>query len=478
MVETRLLDRYHLEERIAAGGMGTVWAAQDERLGRRVAVKMLKDDLAGDPRFVERFRREARAVAALGHPNIANVFDYGEDHGKHFIVMELVEGRDLARLLREEGPMNSGRAVSIAAQACEALGHAHLAGVIHRDVKPGNVMVGDDDRVKVTDFGIARERKVTQASRPPVRCSGPLTTYLRSKRREAPSVRPSDVYSMGCVLYEMLTGAVPFTGDSPVGIAMRHVSEEVPAPSSLAPDVPPAVDDVVAKATAKDPNDRFADGRDMAAALAHAGDPKAAGALGAAGAPTAAMAAGDTSVLTHAGQSHEAPQTVWPIPGDRWEPRRVGRFALIALAILAGIAALLLLVNLLGDDDPTPGAGSGGPGPNQEEPPADENQGEEEPEPEAISLDGYVGQFYADAEEQLKAEGIKVARVDVDSAEEPELVVDQDPGEGETVQPGDTVTLSVSNGALIEEEPGDEGEGSSGEDEGKGKAKGHDKDKG
>ena len=272
MVETRLLDRYHLEERIAAGGMGTVWAAQDERLGRRVAVKMLKDDLAGDPRFVERFRREARAVAALGHPNIANVFDYGEDHGKHFIVMELVEGRDLARLLREEGPMNAGRAAGIAAQACEALGHAHLAGVIHRDVKPGNVMVGDDDRVKVTDFGIARAQGDTSLT-----ATGSVlgtSHYLSPEQAAGGSIGPpSDVYSMGCVLYEMLTGAVPFTGESPVGIAMRHVSEEVPPPSSLAADVPPAVDDVVAKATAKDPKDRFADGRDMAAALAHAGDP-------------------------------------------------------------------------------------------------------------------------------------------------------------------------------------------------------------
>ena len=473
MVETRLLDRYHLEERIAAGGMGSVWAAQDERLGRRVAVKMLKDDLAGDPRFVERFRREARAVAALGHPNIANVFDYGEDHGKHFIVMELVEGRDLARLLREEGPMNAGRAVRIAAQACEALGHAHLAGVIHRDVKPGNVMVGDDDRVKVTDFGIARAQGDSSLT-----ATGSVlgtSHYLSPEQAAGGSIGPpSDVYSMGCVLYEMLTGAVPFTGDSPVGIAMRHVSEEVPAPSSLAPDVPPAVDDVVAKATAKDPKDRFADGRDMAAALAHAGDPAAPGAFGAAAAPTAVMAAGQTSVLTDAGHTQEAPQTVWPIPGDRWEPRRVGRFALIALGILAAIAALLLLVNLLGDD-PTPSAGSGGPGPDQEEQPTDENQGEEVPEAETISLDGYVGQFYADAEEQLQAEGIEVTREDVDSAEQPELVVDQNPGEGETVVPGDTVTLYVSNGALIDEESGDEGEENPPK-EPKGKAKGHDKD--
>ena len=473
MVETRLLDRYHLEDRIAAGGMGTVWAAQDERLGRRVAVKMLKDDLAGDSKFVERFRREARAVAALGHPNIANVFDYGEDHGKHFIVMELVDGRDLARLLREDGPMDPGRAVGIAAQACEALGHAHLAGVIHRDVKPGNVMIGDDDRVKVTDFGIARAQGDSSLT-----ATGSVlgtSHYLSPEQAEGGPIGPSaDVYSMGCVLYEMLTGAVPFTGDSPVGIAMRHVSEEVPAPSSLATDVPSTIDDVVAKATAKDPRDRFADGREMAAALAHAGDSTAAGALG--GAPTAAMVAGGTAVMTNAGRTQEAPQTVWPIPGDRWEPRRLGRFVLIALGILAGIAALLLLVNVLGDDEQPQRAGGGAPAQDQQEqPPAGENQDEEEPEsePEAVTVGGFIGQFFADAETELKAQGLEVAREDVDSDEQPDVVVDQDPAEGTDLQPGDTVTLYVSNGALIEEESGDEGSG----EEGKGKAKGQDKDK-
>ena len=469
MVETRLLDRYHLEDRIAAGGMGTVWAARDERLGRPVAVKMLKDDLAGDPKFVERFRREARAVAALGHPNIANVFDYGEDHRKHFIVMELVEGRDLSRMLREEGPMDPARAVGIAAQACEALGHAHLAGVIHRDVKPGNVMVGDDDRVKVTDFGIARAQGESSLT-----ATGSVlgtSHYLSPEQAEGGTIGPpSDVYAMGCVLYEMLTGAVPFTGDSPIGIAMRHVSEEVPAPSSLATDVPLEVDHVVAKATAKDPKDRFADGREMAAALAHGGDPTVAGALG--GAPTAAMATGGTSVLTNAGRTQEAPQTVWPIPGDRWEPRRLGRFVLIALGILAGIAALLLLVNLLGDDEQTQRAGGGAPAQDQGEQPADKEEPAPEPEPEVVTVGAFIGRSFTDAESELKAQGLEVAREDIDSAEQPDLVVDQDPPEGTDLQPGDTVTLYVSNGALIEEESGDEGEGSDEEDEGNGESQG------
>jgi serine/threonine-protein kinase len=256
---------------------------------------------------------------------------------------------------------------------------------------------------------------------------------------------------------------------------MRHVSEEVPAPSSLASDVPPAVDDVVAKATAKDPKDRFADGREMAAALAHASGSTVPGALGAA--PTAAMAAGGTAVMTNAGRTQEAPQTVWPIPGDRWEPRRLGRFVLIAFGILAGIAALLLLVNLLGDDEPPGRAGGGAPAQDQEEQPADEDPAPEA-EPEAVTVGGFIGQFYADAEEQLTADGLEVVREDVDSDEEAELVIDQDPPEGTDLQPGDTVTLYVSNGALIEEDSGDEGD--EGDEkapkEPKGKAKGHDKD--
>ena len=166
MVKTSrcLIARYRLERKIAAGGMGTVYAAVDDRLGRRVAVKILARRLAEDPAFIERFKREARAAAALSHPNIARVFDYGEDGPDHFSVMELVEGEDLARVLRDHGPLTPDRVTRIAAQMCAALDHAHAAGLVHRDVKPANVIVGPDDRVKVTDFGIARavgEAKLT-----------------------------------------------------------------------------------------------------------------------------------------------------------------------------------------------------------------------------------------------------------------------------------------------------------------------------
>ncbi|MGI8520587.1 MAG: protein kinase domain-containing protein, partial [Actinomycetota bacterium] len=289
MVEAqRLIDRYRLEHRLAAGGMGTVYEATDERLNRRVAVKLLKEELVDDPRFVERFRREARAVAALSHPNIASVFDYGADDGRDFIVMELIEGRDLAELLRS-GPLQPSRAATLAAQSCDALAHAHAAGIIHRDVKPGNIIVSDNDRVKVTDFGIARaigETTLTAAG-------SVLGTahYLAPEQASGESAGPAaDQYAMGVVLFEMLTGEVPFSGTSPIGIAMRHVSDAIPAPSSIVKEVPAILDEITARATAKAPSERYPDISGMASAL------RATGSF-AAGAGAAALGAAATTPL-------------------------------------------------------------------------------------------------------------------------------------------------------------------------------------
>nr|MDQ3958632.1 protein kinase [Actinomycetota bacterium] len=280
--------RYRLGERIAAGGMGTVYTATDERLGRQVAVKVLRDELADDDRFVERFRREARAAASLTHPNVAAVFDYGGDGGRlggtreqsggrlggtrersggrPFIVMELARGRDLAMLLREEGPLAPERAAAIGAQVCDALAHAHAAGLVHRDVKPANVIVDEADAVKVTDFGIARA-----AGESTLTVTGSVlgsAHYIAPEQASGGQVTAAtDVYAAGILLYEMLTNALPFTGESALAIAMRHVSDEVPAPSAVNPRVPEWLDGIVARATAKDPAARWADARDMAEAL-------------------------------------------------------------------------------------------------------------------------------------------------------------------------------------------------------------------
>jgi predicted Ser/Thr protein kinase len=454
MVEaTKLSDRYSLTERLAIGGMGSVYLAQDERLGRRVAIKLLKDELAGDPRFVERFRREARAVASLSHPNMVAVYDYGEDENHHYIVMEYAEGRDLAQVLREEGPFSPDRAVHIGSQICAALGHAHAAGVIHRDVKPANIILSEHDRARVTDFGIARA-----AGDSTLTATGSFlgtAHYLSPEQASSNPIGPaSDIYSLGIVLYEMLTGAVPFTGDTPIAVAMRHVSDPVPPPSELNPDVPPELDEVIATATAKDPEDRFASAEDMAAALQAASRDTATVVLGGA----TATATADTPTR----EMDDRP-SVWPIPGDRWEPAKVGRWALVIFVVLLLVAAFALASALVSDDEPT--ADRAGQTQQRDEGGSDE--------PERVVLQDHTGEPYEAAKENLEAQGYKIQKEDQDSAEPKDIVIGSDPEPGTALEPGQEITLIVSNGALIEDveeddDGGNEGEGGGNEGEGGG----------
>src|SRR2546422_4023612 len=244
--------RYRLGRRIASGGMGTVWEAMDDVLGRRVAVKALSDALASDERFVERFRREARAAAGLSHPNVAGVFDYGEDDGRPFIVMELIQGETLAERLARHGRLPPEEAVQIAIQAAGALEAAHRAGVIHRDVKPANIMLTPRREVKVMDFGIA-----AAAWDPRLTATGSTlgtATYVSPEQASGDRVTPaSDVYSLGVVLYEMLAGRPPFTEGGPIAVASSHVRERPAALTEVAPWTPPAVAAVCDQALAKDP---------------------------------------------------------------------------------------------------------------------------------------------------------------------------------------------------------------------------------
>ena len=355
MNTTRLAGRYVLVETIAAGGMGTVHKATDERLGRTVAVKMLRDDLAGDPRFVERFRREARAVAALSHPNIAGVYDYGEEDNHYFFVMEFIDGKDLSQLMRVESPFGQERAALIAAGTLDALQHAHSAGVIHRDIKPANIIVisrersagstGPQEKVKVTDFGIARA--VGDATLTATGSVLGTAHYLSPEQASGGTTGPAtDQYSTGIVLYEMLVGTVPFTGDSPVAIAMRHMSDELPPPSAVNPDISPGLDAIVRRATSKDALDRFPDAQAMADALRHALDPSQAEGLvgGAAG----AAIGGSTAVLGEANH----PTADRPLTGE-WDAQRVGRTVLLSFAALIVIAIALLVFRLAaGDEEP------------------------------------------------------------------------------------------------------------------------------
>ncbi|WP_431679342.1 protein kinase domain-containing protein [Kitasatospora sp. KL5] len=257
MIGRALNGRYELTEILGVGGMATVYRAVDHQLGRQVAVKVLNGGLADDPRFAERFGREAQHAAMLVHPRIVMVFDSGLDQGSPYIVMELVQGRTLGRLLAEQGVLPVDRAVGIAAAVCEALEVAHGAGLVHRDVKPGNIMIADDGGVKVVDFGIARAnasagQQLTQSAS----VLGTASYFSPEQATAAPLDGRSDLYAVGCVLMEMLTGAPPFGGDTPVAIAFKHVSEQ-PAPASLRrPEVPPALDVAVMRLLSKNADDR------------------------------------------------------------------------------------------------------------------------------------------------------------------------------------------------------------------------------
>jgi serine/threonine-protein kinase len=260
-----LADRYELGPVLGQGGMARVHQGLDRQLGRQVAIKVLAPPFDRDRDFVERFRREARAAAGLSHPNVVAVFDSGSDDGTHFIVTELVEGETLADRLRRDGPMPPADSVAVAADIARALAAAHTRGLIHRDIKPGNVMLLPDGRVKVVDFGIARAAGSDTLTNTGVVLGS--TAYLSPEQAGGQPVdERADLYSLGCVLYEMLTGHVPFRADTPIATMYRHVNEDVPPPSTIAP-VQPELEDVVLRCLEKDPKRRFASAAELEAAL-------------------------------------------------------------------------------------------------------------------------------------------------------------------------------------------------------------------
>ncbi|HJT38051.1 MAG TPA: Stk1 family PASTA domain-containing Ser/Thr kinase [Actinomycetota bacterium] len=257
-----LSDRYELREQLGAGGMAEVFLGKDRVLGRTVAIKTLLAQYGGDPHFIERFRREAQHAAALNHPNVVSVYDTGSDDGTHYIVMEYVEGKTLRDIIREEGPLLPERVAEIGADVCAGLAFAHSHGIVHRDIKPANIMITTGGAVKVTDFGIARAVSgdtVTQTAM----VLGTAQYFSPEQAQSQPVDARSDIYSLGVVLYEMLTRQVPFTGSSPVAIAYKHVKEAPVLPSRLNPDVPPALEAIVMKAMAKNPDNRYQSAQEM-----------------------------------------------------------------------------------------------------------------------------------------------------------------------------------------------------------------------
>jgi len=252
---TLFAGRYRISRKLGGGGMADVYLAEDQTLGRRVAIKMLHGRYANDEQFVERFRREATHAAGLSHPNIVSIFDRGEADGSYFIVMEYVEGKTLKELIRSRGFCPIPVAIAYTRQILSALRYAHRNGVIHRDIKPHNVIVDPEGVIKVTDFGIARAGASQMTEEGAI--IGTAQYLSPEQARGAPVDQTSDLYSTGIVLFELLTGEVPFTGDSPVEIAMKHLGEVPPAPSELRPDVQDDLDLIVVRALAKEPADRY-----------------------------------------------------------------------------------------------------------------------------------------------------------------------------------------------------------------------------
>jgi serine/threonine-protein kinase len=400
-------ERYKLDRKIGSGGMADVWLADDTELDRRVAIKILHDRFAQDGEFVERFRREAQSAAGLQHPNVVSIFDRGEWKDTYFIAMEYVDGPQLKELVK--GGMGIQDAIDFTRQILNAARFAHRKGIVHRDLKPQNVLIDEDGRARVADFGIARGESSDITATGSVMGTA---QYLSPEQAQGKDTTPaSDIYSIGVILYEALTGQVPFEGDSAVAVALKQVSETPRRPSALNNQVPPALDAVVMRALAKDPGARFKDADAFLKALDAAErapqQPRPE--------DTAAFAA-----VSPAGEHAEAEIDDAYYDYDEHERRRRRRRRILlalAVAAVAGLVAFLLT------------------------------------RPGDVKVPNVISQDRGTAEVLLEKEGLEVALEPRPSAQPRDTVLEQDPIPGEVVKEGSTVTLTVSSGPAIVQVP-------------------------
>ncbi len=426
--------------------MAKIYRARDAQLERDVAVKLLRSEFGLDPDFLARFRDEARAAASLSHPNIVAVHDFGEDESGPYIVMELVEGEDLASIIRETGPLAPRQAARVCAEACKALHAAHVRGIVHRDVKPSNILVGRDGRVKVADFGIARALTESQLTLPGT-TMGSVHYFSPEQARGEPTIVASDIYALGIVLFETLTGQRPFSGDGAAAVALARLTTTPPRPSALRPGVPPALDSIALRAMALDPAQRYSSAAAMAGALE--GFLGATGTLTGAAAPSASdLAAARTVAAASArpnppgpyppdayagGPGRAAPVTTRqappppPVHGDD-DGGGTGPWAwvagLLGLAILVVVGFLVFRLLTAG----------GGPG--------------QSAAPGQVTLPSFAGMLYAAAESKATGLGLTVVRAGTEMRTDvaPDTVLSQDPAQGASVAAGSAVSLTVAVG--------------------------------
>jgi len=426
-------NRYEIQRELAQGGMAEVYLARDQLLSRPVALKALFPEYAREPSFVERFRREAQAAANLNHPNIVAIYDWGQEGGTYFIVMEYVEGRSLRDLIRSEGPLDPNEASEITAEIASALAFAHKSGVVHRDVKPGNVLLTRGGLVKVTDFGIARAGTsdgLTQTGS----VMGTATYFSPEQAQGLPVDGRSDVYSLGIVLYEMVTGVCPFTGDSPVSVAYKHVREPPVAPTERNPEVPPDLEQIILTALAKDPEERYQTADDMRADLLRfrRGRPLAAAPITAlvAEVPTSAVSATKAEGAYAATMATPRVDDRGRYTGGPTYERKKRNSALIWILTLVGLAAVIGGILYAAVEF----------GSTQEQ----------------VSVPSVVGKKVNDAQQQLQANHLStdVKRV-TSTVVAADTVIAQSPVAGTNVSRGSTITLTVSNGPSQKQIPFD-----------------------
>jgi serine/threonine-protein kinase len=407
-------NRYEIERELARGGMADVFLARDQLLDRPVAVKVLFPEFARDPSFVERFRREAQSAASLNHPNIAAVYDWGQERGTYFIVMEYVEGRSLRDIIRAEGRIPAYETARVGAEIADALAFAHRHGVVHRDIKPGNVLITATGQVKLTDFGIAANpADATQGLTQTGSVMGTATYFSPEQAQGFTVDGRSDVYSLGVVMYEMVTGVPPFSGESPVAVAMKHVREVPRMPSTIEPDVPPVLESIILAAMAKSVDARYQSADDLRADLLNfqRGRPVMA-------APAAIVPAGaDQLAMTGAAaQTRRVGERQPPPPPERKWGTIVA--SVIGLGLLAAVVVYLLVSQ---NDTGTSGA-------------------------TLVDVPNVVSQNVNDATAALVHQGFRVSQLqDQTSTQPPGTVISQDPAGGRKADKGSTIVLTVSS---------------------------------